>query len=154
MVVVARPNLVTALRDRMLTFSEVTSLISSSAGWTDGRTEARIGSQIHGLWKMPTRAIWLNRVGGPQTPGDYSMGLWRSRIDLYCYGGAGHEAQDLMDIVLPALCVRQGVAASFALRGCRVVEIAPETDAFADVNTATRWPHVVVPIMVTWGEGT
>lgn len=153
MVVVARPNIVTAVRSRLLTFPEVTSLISSPAGWVDGRTEARIGSQIHSAWKMPTRAIWLNRVGGPQTPDDYSMGLWRSRIDLYCYGGAGHEAQDLMDIVIPALCVRQSSVAAFTLRGCRVVEIAPEADGFADVNPATRWPHVLVPIMVTWGEG-
>lgn len=103
---------------------------------------------------MPTRAIWLNRTGGPQAPGDYSMGIWRSRIDLYCYGGAGHEAQDLLDLVVPALCVRQGTEASFTLRGCRVVEIVPEADALADINPQTRWPHVMIPIVVIWGEGT
>lgn len=150
MTVVARPNLTSAIRSRLLQFTEVVSLVSSPAGWTDGRTEARVGSQVHDRWAMPTRAIRLRRTGGPLVAGDYGLGLWRSRIDLFCYGSHGHEAQDLLDVVVPALCPRQGTDSGFTLGGCRVALIEPEAEAFADTDPTTRWPFAWMPLSVLW----
>lgn len=150
MVVVARPNLTTALRSRLLSFPEVVALVSGAAGWTDGRTDPRIASQVHDHWAMPTRAIRLRRTGGPLVEQDYSLGLWRSRIDLFCYGAHGHETQTLIDTVLPALCPPQGVSASFTAGACRVALVEPEAEAFVDTDPATDWPFAWVPLSVLW----
>lgn len=150
MPVIARPNLLTAIRSRLLTFPEVTSLVSSSAGWTDGRTEARVASQMHNLWKMPTRAIRLRRAGGALVDGDYSLGLWRSRVDVFCYGAAGHEAIGVLDVVLPALCPVQGTDASFTVGTCRVALIEPEAEVYADTESDTGYPFAWVPLSVLW----
>lgn len=150
MPVVARPNLTTAIRSRLLQFTEVTSLVSSAAGWTDGRTDPRIASQLHDRWAMPTRAIRLRRTGGPLVEQDYSLGLWRSRIDLFCYGAYGHEAQGLLDIVVPALCPLQGTASGFTIGGCRVAVIEPEAEGFSDVDPASGWPFAWMPLLVLW----
>jgi len=150
MPVIARPNLGSAVRARLLQFPEITSLVSSAAGWTDGRTEPRVGSQMHDKWHMPTRAIRLRRTGGALVEQDYSAGLWRSRIDLFCYGGHPHEAQQLIDVVLPALCPTQDTAAGFEIGGCRVGLIEPEADGFADIDPTTSWPTAWVPLSILW----
>lgn len=150
MVVTARPNLLSALRTRLLGFTEVTSLVSSPAGWTDGRTEARIASQVHGLWAMPTRAVRMRRTGGILLEGDASMGLYRARIDLFCYGGHPHEAEALLDVVLPALVPLQGAAAGFTIGNCRVGLIEPEAEVFADVDPTSGWPFAWLPLVVLW----
>jgi hypothetical protein len=131
MPVAVRPNLLTALRSRLL-------------------TEARIASQIHDRWRLPTRAIRLRRAGGPLVENDYSLGLWRSRVDLFCYGSAGHEAIELIDTVLPALCPLQGTPADFTIGPCRVALIEPEAEVYADVETDTRYPFAWVPLSVLW----
>lgn len=150
MAVAARPNLTTALRSRLLSFPEVVALVSGSSGWTDQRTDPRIASQVHDHWAMPTRAIRLRRTGGPLVEQDYSLGLWRSRIDLFCYGAHGHETQTLIDTVLPALCPLQGVAASFTVGACRVAMIEPEAEAFVYTDPTTGWPFAWVPLSVLW----
>jgi hypothetical protein len=150
MAIVVRPNLGTALRARLLTFPEVTALVSSAAGWTDGRTEPRIASQLHDKWKMPTRAVRLRRTGGPIVENDASLGIWRSRVDLICYGGAGHEAVGLLDTVLPALVPTQRAAAGFTAGPCRVALVEPEAELFADVDPATGWPFAWLPLSVLW----
>jgi hypothetical protein len=150
MVVTARPNLLSALRSRLLGFPEITSLVSSAAGWTDGRTEARIASQVHGLWAMPTRAIRMRRTGGPLVENDASMGLWRARIDLVCYGAHPHEAENLLDVVLPALVPLQGEPAGFTVGPCRVALIEPEAEVFADVDPTSGWPFAWVPLVALW----
>jgi hypothetical protein len=128
----------------------VTSLVSGAAGWTDGRTDPRIASQLHDKWAMPTRAVRLRRTGGPLGDQDYSLGLWRSRIDLICYGGHPHEAQQLLDTVVPALCPLQGVAGSFTQGACRVALIEPEAECFCDVDPTTGWPFAWLPLSVLW----
>jgi hypothetical protein len=150
MAVAARPNLLSALRTHLLTFPEITSLVSSAGGWTDGRTEPRIASQIHDRWAMPTRAIRMRRTGGPLTENDASMGLYRARVDLFCYGGHPHEAQGLLDTVLPALCPLQGTAAGFTHGPCRVALIEPEAECFTDVDPTTGWPFAWLPLSVLW----
>lgn len=149
MAITARPNLLTAMRSRLLTFSEVTSLVSSAAGWVDGRTEARVASQIHGQWKMPTRAIRLRRGGGPPSF-DFRVGLWRARVDVFCYGGAGHEASDLVDIVFPVLCPEAGAPSDFAAGNCLVGLVEPEAEVFADVEPDSRWPFAWFPVSVLY----
>lgn len=155
MTVIARPNLGTALRARLLTFPEVVTLVSTTGGYVSTATAEqkalpRIASQIASYWSMPTRAIRLRRTGGALTDGDYSLGLWRSRIDLFCYGAAGHEAIGLLDVVLPALCPLQGTSAGFTEGTCRVALIEPEADVFADVDPQTGWPFAWVPLSISW----
>lgn len=129
---------------------EVTDLVSSAAGWTDGRTEPRISGQLQDKWRMPTRAVRLRRTGGPIIGGDYSMGLWTSRIDVLCYGQDVRLAGGLLDVVLPALCVLQGNEASFIENGCQVGSVEPEADVFADVDPETTWPFAFAPLIVRW----
>lgn len=148
MPVVARPNLLTCLRSRLLQVPEITDLVSSAAGWTDGRTEARIASQLHDKWKLPTRAIRLQRVGGAPDGEDYRFGIWRSRVDVFCYGAHGHEAAELAELVLAVFCPRQRTDAGFTLAGCVVEGIEPEADIYADVERDTRYPFAWAPYRV------
>lgn len=146
MVVTARPNILTALRSRLLTVPEIVTLVSSAAGWTDGRTEPRIASQIHGDWKMPTRAVRLRRTGGDSP--DFAFGIYYPRIDVFCYGKFGHESAELMDLVFAALCPTQRTESGFTAAGCVVGSIEPEAEVYADVEPVTRYPFAWMPFRV------
>lgn len=150
MVLIAQPNLISALRSHLLTFPEITSLVSSPAGWTDGRTEPRVASQIHDRWVMPTRAITLRLTGGPTDENDASMGLETARVDVQCYGSHPHEAQGLINLVVPALQPLQRTPAGFTQGPCRIGSITREAAVIVDVNPTTGWPFAWVPMIVRW----
>lgn len=150
MPVLARPDLLGAMLSHLRGIPEVTALVSSAAGWKDGRTEPRISGQLQSQWNMPTRAVRLRRTGGPILGDDFTMGLWTSRVDVLCYGQDVRLAAGLLDVVLPALCVLQGNAAGFTEHGCRVGSIEPEADVFADVDPESEWPFAFLPLVVRW----
>jgi len=148
--VLARPDLLGAMLTHLRGISEVTELVSSSSGWTDGRTEPRISGQLQDKWKLPTRAVRLRRTGGPIIGTDFTMGLWSSRVDVLCYGQDVRLAAGLLDVVLPALCTMQGNAAGFTEHGCRVGSVEPEADVFADIDPESHWPFAYLPLIVRW----
>ena len=151
MAVVARPDLIGAMLTRLRAIPEVAAQVSSSAGWTDGRSGSpRISGAVQDAWKMPTRSIRLRRTGGPIVGSDYSLSLWSSRVDVLCYGATVLEASALLDLVLPALCPPQGQSAGWTVNGCRVGSIEPEADAIATVEPDTQWPFAWAPLIVRW----
>lgn len=155
MVVVARPDLLGALIARLRAITELTALVATSAGATDGRTTPRISGQRQDWWRMdpppvgPAHSILLQRTGGP--PGDYLGGLWFSRIDMTTYGPNNREATRLMDILLPTLCPAQGgTSGSFIQSGVRVYDIAPEAEMLVTSDPERAWPFAWLPVVVTW----
>jgi hypothetical protein len=137
-------------------FSEITALVATAGGATDGRTEPRISGEKQNWWKMnppnlggPAHAVWLNRTGGPIVGSDYLLGWWNQRIDVTCYGSSKREATRLMELVLPALCPMQGErAGSFVQSGVRVSDVFPESDIISEVEDDTGWPFSWLPVIV------
>lgn len=146
----ARPDMLGALLVHLRDTPEVTDLVSSAAGWTDGRTEPRVSGSRQPKWKLPTRAVRLRRTGGPIIGQDFTMGLWTSRVDVLCYGQDERLAGGLMDIVLPALCVLQGNAAGFTVGNCRIGSIEPEADVIVDIEPGTEFPFAWCSVIVRW----
>lgn len=150
MVVQARADLLYAVIGHLLSFPELTSLVNSAGGWQAGKgSGARISSSFQDGWKMPTRAIWLKKSGGPV--GDYEAGLHTTRLDARCYGANGFEADQvwaMLDAILAPATGERTV--SFARNGCRVVNIRPEAAEISDREQDTRYPYVWRPYLVDW----
>jgi hypothetical protein len=148
MVVTARADLLYCLIGRLLSFPELTALVSSAGGWQSG-SGPRISGSIQDGWAMPTAAIWLKKSGGP--PGDYEIGEKTSRVDIRCYGAKAYEADHvwaMLDAILvPATGDR---TASFVLNGVHVSNIRPEGDAITDREPDTQYPYVWAPYLVDW----
>lgn len=149
MAVLARPDLIGAMLGHLRSISEITSDVSSAAGWKDGRTEPRISGTRQKLWKLPTKAVRLKRSAGPIRGQDFSMGLWTPRVDVFCYGQDERLAGALADIVMPALCVLQGQTAGFTVNGCRIGSIEPEADVNVDLEPDTDFPVAWFPLIVS-----
>lgn len=144
MVVTARPNLSTALIARLRQTPEIATLVSTADGWTDGRTgQARISSIMQDGWSMPCRAIRLRRTGGDN--GDFSLGIYTPRVDVFCYAAKGHEAAELMELVFATFCPTQRTDAGFVAAGCVIGQIVPEADLYADVERDTGYPFAWMP---------
>ena len=149
MVIVARPDLLGCLLLRLRSFGEVTALVNSAAGWTDGRVGSpRISAVIHDKWAMPTRAVRLMKTGGP--PGDIQTNVLRQRVDVTCYGSNDREASDLLNMVAPALAPDQSGISSFTLAGCRVYDVVPEAATIVDVDPNLGWPFAWQPFVIVW----
>jgi hypothetical protein len=149
MPILARPDVLGCLLLRLRSFSEVTALVNSAAGWTDGRVGSpRISAVVSGMWVMPTRAVRLMKTGGP--PGDIQTNVLRQRVDVTCYGSTDREASDLLNMVAVALAPDQSVRSSFTLGGCRVYDVVPEAAAIVDVDPQTTWPFAWQSFVVTW----
>jgi hypothetical protein len=154
--VVARPDLLYALGGWLRSFSDLTALVSSSAGWkTPGtRSGPRISSEIQGGpdgWNMPTRAIVLRKAGGPVIGDDYTMGLKRTRIDTHCYVATGLEADGVWAMLDAVLVPEAGLrSASFVQNGVHIVDVIPEADATARTDQDTGWRSMWAPYVVLW----
>lgn len=149
MVVVARNDLLYSIIGRLLSFSELTSLVNSAGGWQAGGSGARISASFQDHWKMPASAIWLRKTGGPAP--DYEVGIRTSRIDVRCYGATGYEADRVWAMLDAVLVPATGERASgFSLNGVNVIDIRPEADAIADREPDTRYPYVWAPYLVCW----
>lgn len=157
MVVLARADLLYAVTDRLRSFSELTALVSSSAGWNGTGSGPRIGGERRtgpNGWAMPTQAIVVRRAGGPVRIEDVALGYKTSRLDIVCYGQTAKLAADvwrMLDAVLvPAQGGVGGQVASFTLHGARVDSVIPETDATSLVDPELRWPFVLAPYVFSW----
>lgn len=147
MAVTALPDVLGATMAYLRSVSEITALVATAAGATDGRSTPRVSGEKQDWWKMPTHAVWLNRTGGPV--GDYLNGWWNQRIDVTCYGSTKREATRLLEIVFPALCPRQGERpGSFVQSGVRIGDIIPEAGIISDVEPDTTWPFCWLPVVV------
>lgn len=154
MAVVALGDLVYAMIGRVRSYTELTDLVSSAAGWKGTGSGPRISGEIRGGengWKLPTRAVVLREAGGPAIGDDYTMGIMHTRIQITCYGATGAEAREVWGLVHPILAPKTGErSAAFTLRGCRVSDIVPEVSGAALREPDTGWPFVTASYIVTW----
>lgn len=164
MVVAARADLIYATIGRLRSYTaEWTAMgIDSSAGWKTPptgsglvkRTGPRISGEIQGGlngWNLPTRALVLRKAGGPARGADYMLGLKTTRLQLTAYGATGVEAEGVWALADAILVPNTGARpASFELHGCRISDIAPESDAAALREPETQWPFVTTSYLVTW----
>jgi hypothetical protein len=157
MVVVARADLLYAVTDRLRSFSELTTMVSSAAGWNGTGSGPRIGGERRSGangWAMPTSAIVVRRAGGPVRLEDVGLGHKTSRLDIVCYGQTAKLAADvwrMLDAVLvPASGGVGGQHVSFTLHGARIDDVVPETDAMSLIDPELRWPFVLSPYVFSW----
>lgn len=146
MVVAARVDLVGALIAHLRSYSELTALV--------GGASPRISAQLQDAWPMPTGAVLLRKTGGTPADDEYTMGRRRTRIDVFCYGTTGRNADRVWAMVDAILVPQQGTRASFKRtvdgQTVRVDDIVPESDAIADVEADTGWNRVVASYQVRW----
>lgn len=144
MVVASRADLVGCLIARLRSFSELTALV--------GGASPRISARLQDAWAMPTGAVLLRKVGGPNPGDEYMMGRKATRIDVFCYGSTGYEADRVWGKVDPILVPEQGSgrSACFRLNGVRVDDIVPESDAISTIEQQTNWPRVSASYIVRW----
>jgi hypothetical protein len=153
-----------ALNAYLRSFSEITALVSSAAGYTDDATTAqkarpRISTTVQPFWRMPAEAILIRRRSGPAP--DRDGRLRTSRFDLWYfgYGGAAQSVsrQERAAFALwrqtqPILCPTHGQSTRFVQAGCLVTGIEEEADPFPFDDQATGWRVIVGPILCRWVE--
>lgn len=143
MVVIAHADITGCMLARLRSFPELTALV--------GGASPRISASFQESWAMPVKAVLLRKAGGPIIGDDYALGLKRTRIDVFCYGATGLDADRLWAMVDAILVPRQGEhPASFHQAGCRVDTIVPEADADAQVEPDTGLHRVFSPYLVNW----
>lgn len=151
MTLTAEADILAAITARLRTFTEITNL-----------TSTRIGGEIGEAWfsgPAATYAVRLRRTGGPVDLDQRTAGIARARLDCWCYGSSAKTANDLLSLVLAALCPVQGAASgngSFiqTLTGgskVRVYAIAPEVEPISDREPDTGYRFAWCPLVATWG---
>lgn len=141
MTVQVQPDLMGTMIARLRSFAEITALV--------GTTPPRVSAEFQRDWPMPCKAVRVRASGGPR--GDVSVNILQSRLDVFCYGETGFEANRLKRTVYPALCPDQSGIASFVLAHTRVYDIRPEAEGISDTDLSTGWPFCWFPVIVTWG---
>jgi hypothetical protein len=140
-VIVARGDIVKAMRSHLRAFPELTALV--------GGAYPRISAELQPAWPMPSGAVLLRRAGGP--PGDL-LGRKVTRIDTFCYGSSGKQAQDIWAMLDAILVPEQGGSrpAQWRADGCRVDGVVSEADALAQVEPVSEWHRVFAPYLIYW----
>lgn len=151
MTVVAVPDVLKSAVEYLKTVPEVTTIVSTAAGWTNGASGARISGVLGSNWRVPTQGIVIRRAGGP---GQIGQGRHQTRLDVWCYGSNALEAVNLWRVVHPALCpeIGSGVRGWLA-SGCRVVDVVQDADPIPSDDLEVGWSVLVTPYLLTWYEG-
>lgn len=130
MALVIPPDHISAVIERLRSFSELQALTSSAAGWSDGRTgQARISGERHLDWKMPTQSIIVQSGGGFEDSLDDIV----ASVDLRCYGSTGVNAAQVYRNAYAAMCppAPSGISRGFKLVNCMVRDIELSAGPFA-----------------------
>lgn len=145
-----RPDILSAVLDRLRANTDLAALTNTAAGWKDGGSGIRIAGSIQPKWKMPTKAVIVRPRGGPIDFEKRSVGLLKSRMDVFCYGESSYEAQRLWRTLDPVLCPDQSRLSFFKLNGCRVVGITAEREYDTDVEPDSGWHRAMYSVLVDW----
>jgi hypothetical protein len=146
MTIAARPDVHGAVIARLLSFTEITNVVSTRVSgtykqdWLDGNTN------------KPKKSIVLTRAGGPA--GKPQLNIMRTRLDTRSYGQNGHECERVWAILDAVICPGQERQVSFiqTVNGvkCRVYDIQREAMPTQLVDPRTNWPYTFCPYLVTW----
>lgn len=149
MTVIAVPDVVKSLQSFLAGVPEVTAIVSTAAGWTQGGSGNRISGALHPKWRVPTQAIVIRRAGGP---GIDRTALHRSRLDIGTYGSNGYESARLWRTVHAAICPQPPALRGWTFDYCRVVDVEQDADPIPADDTDVGWSILVTPYLVTWYE--
>ena len=158
MPVLARPDLLYAVRGYLRSHAELAALVGSAGGWKQPavRSGPRISSEIQGGsdgWKMPTRAIIVRKAGGPVDEEGYAQGITLTRLDTFSYGATGAEADEVWRLLDAILVPTDGRPASFDWQGVAIGNIVPEAGEAMLVDPEAEWRYVFRPYVVLWRTG-
>ena len=152
MPVVALPDILGALVARLRSFSEITALTSTAAGYVNpaGNPATRVSAQRGDNWKMPTHAVVLRLAGGPAD--DMAVRFKRTRVDVECFGPNAFEAARLWRTVDPALLWGASGLNGFRQAGCRVDSVEREGGPNLVTDDSLGWPFILSSYIVRWAE--
>jgi hypothetical protein len=143
------PDVLKSMSSYLASVPEITAIVSTAAGWTNGGSGNRISGALGKNWKVPTQGIVIRRAGGP---GADDIGLHRSRLDVWCYGSNGREAVNLWRIVHAALCPQQPIIRGWTFDNCKVLDVDQDADPIPADDTDTDWAILITPYMLLWRE--
>lgn len=145
MTISARPDVHGAVIARLLSFTEITDVVSTrvsgifKADWLDAMNK-------------PKKSILLTRAGGPA--GKPQINIMRTRLDTRCYAQNGHECERVWAILDAVICPGQERQVSFiqTVNGvrCRVYDIQREAMPIQTTEADTNYPVTITPYIVTW----